>query len=227
MVPAAVAGVDYHRLSKPLPHPDQSAQRVAREVVLATTTAGQLLFREVVVFKHGSTRYKKARTGQARNYFVYIIDCDKINLKAVSAQGKAMDDITRIKCLTIVMMIIGLFFTFAIYPLMEWWWPEGWGWTPRQPEYEYTIIGTYATLGVFLLLAAKHPIANLVLVWLVIWLSLVHATISLLLFMLAPDQVLEDNLIGEIPAQYLIAGVLWYLIPKNIKLLQRLHSDSE
>ncbi|MFS1526409.1 DUF6632 domain-containing protein [Microbulbifer sp. 2304DJ12-6] len=132
---------------------------------------------------------------------------------------------TRVKYLIIAMRVVGLFFIFAIYPLMEWVWPEGWGWIPPQHEYEHIIIGMFATLGVFLVLAATNPIANIILVWFTIWLNLVYATISLL--MAVGDETGEQNLIGDIPLQYLIAGVLWYLIPKNIKLLQRLDNEDK
>ncbi|MFT5427060.1 MAG: hypothetical protein ACI9ZT_002016, partial [Gammaproteobacteria bacterium] len=42
---------------------------------------------------------------------------------------------------------------------------DSWGWTPTQPEYEQMIMGVYATLGVFLILAAKDPLANASLIW--------------------------------------------------------------
>ena len=45
--------------------------------------------------------------------------------------------------------------------MMMWVWPSGWGWTPGQPEYEQMIMGVYATLGVFLILATKDPLANI------------------------------------------------------------------
>jgi|GEM_PF-1472547 len=66
----------------------------------------------------------------------------------------------KLKYLKIALYVFGIIFIAGIYPMMMWVWPSGWGWTPRQPEYELMIIGVYATLGVFLILAAKDPLAN-------------------------------------------------------------------
>ncbi|WKD48961.1 DUF6632 domain-containing protein [Microbulbifer spongiae] len=131
-----------------------------------------------------------------------------------------MDDISRVKNLIIAMRLIGVFFIFAIYPLMTWIWPSGWGWTPRQPEYERIIAGAFATLGVFLVIGSKYPLKYINLIWFTIWLNLVYATIMLL--MVAVDRSGEENLFGNIPVQYLIAGILWYFIPKNIRRLKKI-----
>jgi hypothetical protein len=43
-------------------------------------------------------------------------------------------------------------------------WPSGWTWhsgAPYQSDYFMMIVGLYATLGVFLLNAARNPQANL------------------------------------------------------------------
>ncbi|WP_445363049.1 DUF6632 domain-containing protein [Microbulbifer sp. ANSA003] len=90
-----------------------------------------------------------------------------------------MNEVTRAKYLPIALVVVGVLFILAIYPMMMWIWPEGWGWTPRQPEYEQMIIGIYVTLGVFLIRAAKNPAANTSLIWFTIWSSLVHAVIML------------------------------------------------
>src|SRR5688500_10022026 len=60
-----------------------------------------------------------------------------------------------------------------LYPLMRLW-PTGWAWTPGQHEYEQMIVGVYATLGVFLLWAARKPEAHLSLIWFTVWSSVVH-----------------------------------------------------
>jgi hypothetical protein len=38
--------------------------------------------------------------------------------------------------------------------------PSGWFWSPKQPEYEHTMMGSYVTLGVFLLRVAKEIMAD-------------------------------------------------------------------
>lgn len=77
------------------------------------------------------------------------------------------------------------------------------------------IIGVYATLGVFLILAAKDPLANASLIWFTIWSSIVHGGIMLVLALI--DETERTNLLGDIPAIFLVAFVLWYLMPKRTK----------
>ena len=96
---------------------------------------------------------------------------------------------------------------------MMWVWPSGWGWEPHQPEYEQMIMGIYATLGVFLLIAARNPMAHLSLIWFTIWSSIVHGGI---MFVQAIVDVKErDNLLGDIPALFLVAIALWVFMPRK------------
>jgi hypothetical protein len=119
----------------------------------------------------------------------------------------------KLKYLSVALKIVGTLFIVGLYPLMMWIWPAGWGWEPRQPEYEWMILGIYATLGVFLLLAAKNPLEHLSLIWFTIWSSLVHGGIMLIQGM--ADENERANLIGDVPALFLIAIVLWFLVPKQ------------
>jgi hypothetical protein len=75
------------------------------------------------------------------------------------------------------------------------------------------IIGIYATLGVFLLIASRNPSAHTSLIWFAIWSSVVHAAIM-------GAQSLEDaaergHLIGDVPALLLVAVVLAILMPRT------------
>jgi sterol desaturase/sphingolipid hydroxylase (fatty acid hydroxylase superfamily) len=82
----------------------------------------------------------------------------------------------KLKYLSVALRIFGIIFIVGIYAMMMWIWPAGWGWEPRQPEYEQMIMGIYATLGVFLILAARNPMAHLSLIWFNIWSSFVHCS---------------------------------------------------
>lgn len=126
-----------------------------------------------------------------------------------------MQEETKLKYLKIALVLIGIIFIAGIYIMMMWVWPSAWGWTPRQPEYEQMIMGIYATLGVFLILAAKDPIANASLIWFTIWSSIVHGGIMLVQAIV--DETERANLMGDIPALFLVAAVLWYLMPKNAR----------
>ncbi len=63
----------------------------------------------------------------------------------------------RERALQVVLTLVGLIFLVGVYPLMMFLWPSGWRWQPNQPEYEQMILGVYATLGVFLLIASRRP----------------------------------------------------------------------
>ncbi len=124
-----------------------------------------------------------------------------------------MQEEVKLKYLKVALVLFGIIFIAGIYTMMMWVWPSAWGWTPRQPEYEQMIMGVYATLGVFLILAAKDPIANASLIWFTIWSSIVHGGIMLVQAIV--DETERANLMGDIPALFLVAAVLWYLMPKN------------
>jgi hypothetical protein len=115
--------------------------------------------------------------------------------------------------LKIALYVIGIIFVVGVPAMMMWIWPSGWGWTPPQPEYEHMIMGVYATLGVFLILSARDPLANASLIWFTIWSSIVHGGIMLVQAII--DETDRINLLGDVPALFLVAFVLWYLMPKK------------
>src|SRR5438094_405162 len=109
-----------------------------------------------------------------------------------------METNLRLRFLRIALILVGLIFLFGIYPLMMAWWPSGWRWQPNQPEYEQMILGVYATLGVFLLVAARNPLNSLILIWFTVWSSLVHAGIMTIQAIKMPSE--HAHLYGDIPA---------------------------
>ena len=117
----------------------------------------------------------------------------------------------KLKYLSYALYLFGFIFIFGIYIMMMWVFPSGWGWEPRQPEYEQMIMGVYATLGVFLIRAAKDPMANASLIWFTVWSSAVHGGIMLVQAIL--DETERMNLLGDVPALFLVAIVLAYLMP--------------
>lgn len=120
----------------------------------------------------------------------------------------------KLKYLAVALYIFGFIFIVGIPAMMMWVWPSGWGWTPSQPEYEQMIMGVYATLGVFLILAAKNPLAHASLIWFTVWSSIVHGGIMMVQAII--DETDRINLLGDIPALFLVAIVLWYLMPKKV-----------
>lgn len=123
---------------------------------------------------------------------------------------------TRLRSLRIVLVAVGLIFIFAVYPLMSVVWPSGWRWQPNQPEYEQMILGIYATLGVFLLLASRNPLQHLSLIWFTVWSSLVHAGIMTVQALEAPAE--HGHLMGDIPALVIVAVLLAIFTPRTTAL---------
>lgn len=119
------------------------------------------------------------------------------------------------KLLKIFLIITGIFFVIGIYPMMNFIAPESWGWSPRQSEYEQMIVVIYATLGVFLILAAKNPNEHRSLLWFTVWSSITHGGIMLYQAIVSSGHE-HANLFGDVPALFAVAIVLWLLMPKRI-----------
>jgi hypothetical protein len=117
----------------------------------------------------------------------------------------------RLRYLRAALVVIGLV-CLALYPLMLVW-PSGWTWHAGHSDYPLMIVGIYATLGVFLILAARDPLANLSLIWFAVWSSVVHGGIMAVQAFTRPGQM--GHLIGDVPALIVAAIVLAVLTPRS------------
>lgn len=122
-----------------------------------------------------------------------------------------MNEADRLKYLKIALILVGATFLVGIYPLMIVW-PAGWTWHTGHSHYPLMIVGIYATLGVFLLLAARNPLDHLSLIWFTIWSSVVHGLIMTLQSFSAPEN--HGHLLGDVPALFIVAAVLAFLVPR-------------
>ncbi len=118
--------------------------------------------------------------------------------------------VERSQALSIVLIVVGLIFIFGVWLLMRVW-PSGWQWQPSQPEYEQMIMGVYATLGVFLLLAAREPRKHRSLILFTAWSSLVHA--GIMGVQAIRDTAERGHLIGDVPALAIVGIALLILAP--------------
>jgi hypothetical protein len=75
------------------------------------------------------------------------------------------------------------------------------------------ILGVYATLGVFLLIASRDPLQNRSLIWFTVWSSLVHAGIMAVQAFKSPME--HGHLLGDIPALAIVAVALAILTPRG------------
>jgi hypothetical protein len=130
---------------------------------------------------------------------------------AIGADAK-MSDANRLFFLRIALIVIGLTFIFGICTLGLVW-PSGWAWGHGHSHYLMMIIGVYATLGVFLLIASRNPYAHKSLIWFTVWSSVVHGAIMGVQAVTDPAE--QGHLLGDVPALILVAIVLAVLMPRT------------
>ena len=122
----------------------------------------------------------------------------------------------RTKYLRIALRLAGLTFIVGIYTLVIVW-PSGWSWHIGQshhlPHYLQMILGVYATLGVFLLIASRNPREHLSLIWFTVWSSIVHAGIMAAQSLVNSEH--RGHLLGDVPALLVVAVALAVLTPRG------------
>jgi len=127
-------------------------------------------------------------------------------------------DSGRLRTLRVVLVLFGLIFIFGIY-MLGIAWPSGWVWGEAGPRsfvpshYLMMLIGVYATLGVFLIIASKNPAAHASLIWFTVWSSFVHGGIMAVQGLI--DSKEHGHLVGDVPALLVMAIVLAALAPRG------------
>lgn len=117
-------------------------------------------------------------------------------------------DSSAVRTLRGALIVLGLTFILGLYPLTQLW-PAGWAWTPAQPEYLQMILAIYATLGVFLLRAAKAPLQHLSLIWFTVWSSVAHGLVMAVQAVRDPTE--RGHLPGDVMVLLAVAVVLGLL----------------
>jgi len=124
-----------------------------------------------------------------------------------------MNEANRIKYLRVALLLVGLTFTFGIWSLGIVW-PSGWAWHEGgRSEYLEMILGIYATLGVFLMIAARDPLAHKSLIWFTVWSSIVHGGIMGIQAVANTRHI--GHLFGDVAALLAVALVLAVLTPRS------------
>jgi hypothetical protein len=114
---------------------------------------------------------------------------------------------SRLRLLQTALIAFGLV-CLLLYPLAIIW-PSGWAWhdgPPAASHYFMMIVGIYATLGIFLIRAARDPAANRSLIDFTIWSSVVHGLIMAVQSYSTGDHM--GHMVGDVPALLLVAAVL-------------------
>jgi hypothetical protein len=122
-----------------------------------------------------------------------------------------MSDANRLLCLRVALVVFGLTFIFGIFSLGIVW-PSGWVWGQGHSHYLLMIIGVYATLGAFLLVASRNPDQHRSLIWFTVWSSVVHGGIMAAQAVSEPME--RGHLLGDVPALFLVAIILGALMPR-------------
>jgi hypothetical protein len=122
-----------------------------------------------------------------------------------------MTEADRIKYLRLVLLVAGVFSIVGFYPLTILW-PSGWTWHTGRSEYLQMILGIYATLGVFLIIASKNPLAHRSLIWFAVWSSVVHSAIMAVQSLVYPEHV--GHLLGDVPVLFVVAALITFLMPR-------------
>ncbi len=120
-----------------------------------------------------------------------------------------MTETDYLRYLRIALRVVGLIFLVGIYPLTIVW-PSGWSWHTGQSEYLQMILGIYATLGVFLIIASKNPSAHRSLIWFTILSSAVHGAIMAVQSLVYPQYI--GHLWGDVLALFVVAATLAFLM---------------
>jgi hypothetical protein len=133
-----------------------------------------------------------------------------------------VNDTDRLRYLRIALVVTGVIAIACVYPLMLAW-PSGWAWesgyaagnSAGHSDYALMIVGIYATLGVFLILAARDPLAHRSLIGFAVWSSVVHGGIMAVQSLTEAGH--RGHLLGDVPALFTIAIVLAVLTPRRGK----------
>jgi len=124
-----------------------------------------------------------------------------------------MSENTRLKALRITLVLVGVTFIVGLPLLMYRLWPSGWAWDSGHTDSGMMIIGVYATLGAFLIAAARNPLNHLSLIRFTAWSSLVHAAI--MFFQSFENSGNHGHLVGDVPALVIVGALLVILTPRR------------
>jgi len=134
-----------------------------------------------------------------------------------------MTEHTKATALRPVLIVVGGIFVVGVWLLMRIW-PAGWQWQPNQHEYEQMFQGVYATLGIFLILAARAPHKHRSLILFAAWSSLVHA--GIMAWQALRDTAERGHLVGDVPALAIVGIVLLVLAPQSERPALERHTDA-
>jgi hypothetical protein len=91
----------------------------------------------------------------------------------------------RERALKVVLVLVGLLFTAAIYPVVT---TVRDGWQANKKDALPMMMSLYFTLGIFLLLAARNPSANCSVIAFAAWSSFAHGAVMAVMAVRLPNE---------------------------------------
>ena len=123
----------------------------------------------------------------------------------------------REQALKVVLVLVGLLFTAAIYPMTQILWYR------VQPKYETAMgLAVYATLGIMLLMAVRTPSAHRSLIAFAAWSSFAHAAV------MATMVARDSSSRGELPGVVILVviGLALLLLAPAKQSVERLQAPA-
>ena len=121
----------------------------------------------------------------------------------------------REKALKILLVLFGLIFVAGVYPLIT---SVRSGWQANKEDAEPMALSLYVTMGIFLLVAARNPVANHGVIVFAGWLNIAHAAVMTVMAVHLPNER-EDMLIAS--AIFAGIGAILTLLPPPHQLSER------
>jgi hypothetical protein len=121
----------------------------------------------------------------------------------------------RERTLRIVLVLVGLIFVAGVYPLIT---SVRSGWQANKEDPLPMGLSLYVMIGVFLLVAARNPVANRGVIVFAGWLNIAHAAVMTVMAVHLPNER-EDMLIAS--AIFAGIAVILILLPPPQQLSER------
>ena len=121
----------------------------------------------------------------------------------------------RQRALKVVLVLVGLVFTAAIYPLIT---SVRSGWQANKEDSLPMGLSLYVTMGIFLLVAARKPLANRGVIVFAAWLNIAHAAVMTVMAVHLPNER-QDLLIAS--AVFAGIGAILILLAPGKKTAER------
>ena len=113
------------------------------------------------------------------------------------------------KALQILLVLLGLLFVAGVYPLIT---SIRSGWQGNREDAEPMAISLYVTMGIFLLVSARNPLANRGVIIFAAWLNIAHAAVMAVMAVHLPNE--REGLLIAAAVFGAIGAALIVLAPK-------------